>query len=103
MKMRKCSCEPNKYFDVKVSAKNNPGRPFYKCLGCGAFDWIAVEEMMMADGNQWSQELQEDNSDMANTFAKLKDSVEAFVKFGEVVVKVVVVMYLVLVICVMLN
>ena len=38
--MKKCDCDPSKFYDVRVSGSvTNLGRIYYKCISCQAFEW----------------------------------------------------------------
>ena len=40
VRLKKCYCDPTKFYDIRVSGSiNNLGRIYYKCMSCQAFEW----------------------------------------------------------------
>lgn len=97
VKLKKYNCEEGQIFDVKFSAsRRNPGRPYYKCSGCGSFDWVKEDDMSNSGRVQHQSAIEED-------VGQLKDAVGGLMERSTIVVKMVMVLYLVLLICVMMK
>ncbi|CAO2832299.1 unnamed protein product [Amaranthus hypochondriacus] len=40
VRLKKCDCDPSKFYDVRVSGLvTNLGRIYYKCISCQTFEW----------------------------------------------------------------
>ena len=40
VRLKKCYCDPTKFYDVRVSGSiNNMERIYHKCISCQAFEW----------------------------------------------------------------
>lgn len=78
--------------DIKVSeSTNNYGRLFYKCRGCGAFKWVGNDDIVSLPENAINS-----SGYLKDDIQAIKHQVQANGEFFNMVVKIAVCMYLVL-------
>lgn len=106
IKARYCYCHPPKVAEFRISESiNNPQRPYYKCKRCGFFSWVTQEDVCedMSGNGQGKQGMEGSSGreEMGQDVADLKAILQSFINQTVVFVKMAVIMYFVLLICIM--
>lgn len=100
VRMRRCNCEELQFLDVRISSSRaNPNRLYYKCSSCGSFEWLGE-----ADVTGGNHQIGIERNIMNNEgLSEVKQLLSNLIENGKFIVKMVVVMYLGLIVCVMLK
>lgn len=104
VKWRRCNCEPMKFFDARVSMlRNNPGRPFYKCTGCGEFDWVHDDELLGFEDDEINHGNAAAIAAIVVQVKQLKGSIKSLTRTINLLFKLVILLIVMLLICVVMK
>jgi len=87
VKVTPCCCNPPKISEIRISdTLTNSGRPYYKCRFCGYFAWMNEDDIVRSAEEVVAEQ---------RMIVIVKETLDEFVKYIKIVVKVAVIMYFV--------
>jgi hypothetical protein len=108
VRLKKCDCDPSKFYDVRVSGSvTNLGRIYYKCISCQAFEWgnsydlkENLHEATLADAQGPAADTMnmEELRELKSTVLGLCDKVDGLVRVAELMKYIVMFLLLLLVV-----
>ncbi|XP_021856600.2 U-box domain-containing protein 52-like isoform X2 [Spinacia oleracea] len=87
IKVTFCCCNPPKISEIRMSdTLSNPGRPTYKCRFCGFFAWVNEEDIIGSAEEVFVEQ---------RMIAGVKETLDEFIKYIKLVVKIAGILYFV--------